>query len=272
MIIDVNAYLGHYPFRPLRFTSAPKMIEHMNAHGIDMAVVSSLHAVFYRDAHRGNEELFQDVRQFPDRLIPIATVNPKYVGWERDLEEAVERGSAKGVTLLPEHHGYSLTGELGRVALSRIAGYGLPVVLTQRLEDRRQRHHWDVAEDLTTATLIEVATTHPSLRCLLSNWIGLNGPELIAAGLRGRCLIDFARLHVLLNKDVSKLIDELRVDSIAFGSHMPFDYLGPSLVKLANIAALFPGEDYEKIAWQNAASFFRLDIADGRTVPRKGGK
>jgi hypothetical protein len=39
-------------------------------------------------------------------------------------------------------------------------------------------------------------------------------------------------------------------------------YLGPSLVKLANIAALFPGEDYEKIAWQNAASFFRLDIAD----------
>ena len=272
MIIDVNACLGHYPFRQLRFTSAPRMIEHMNANGIDMAVVSSLHAAFYRDAHSGNEELFQDVRQFPDRLIPVATINPRYVGWERDLEEAVARGGAKGVTLLPEHHGYSLTGELGRAALSRIARYDLPLVLTQRLEDRRQRHHWDVAEDLTTAALVEAATTHPSLRILLCNWIGLKGTELIAAGLRGRCLIDFARLHVLLNKDVPKLIDELRVESIAFGSHMPFDYLGPSLVKLANLAALVSDEDYEKIAWKNAASFFRVDVLKKGTVPGKGGK
>ncbi|MDZ4687240.1 MAG: amidohydrolase family protein [Planctomycetaceae bacterium] len=271
MIIDVNTHLGHYPFRPVRFTSAARMIEHMDAHGIDMAVVSSLHAVFYRDSHRGNEELFQDVRQFPDRLIPVATVNPKYVGWERDLEESVRRWNAKGVTLLPEHHGYSLTGELGRAALGRIVDYDLPVVLTQRLEDRRQRHHWDVAEDLTTAQLTEVAAAHPKLRCLLSNWIGLNGAQLIAAGLRGRCLIDFARLDVLLNKAIPKLVDELRVESIAFGSHLPFDYLGPSLVKLANIAALFPAEDYEKIAWKNAAAFFRLEIAEGRTGRRKGG-
>ncbi|MFN0052687.1 MAG: amidohydrolase family protein [Planctomycetales bacterium] len=267
MIIDVNTYLGHYPFRALRFTSAARMIEQMNAHGIDLAIVSSLHAVFYRDAHRGNEELFQEIRQFPDRLIPIATVNPKYVGWERDLEEAVERGGAKGVTLWPEHHGYSLTGEVGQAALRRIANYDLPVVLTQRLEDRRQRHHWDVAEDLTTASLIEAATAHPSLRWMLCNWINLKGAELIAAGLRGRCLIDFARLSVLLTKDVPRLIDELRVESIAFGSHMPFDYVGPSLVKLSNIAALYPAEDYEKISWRNAAEFFRLQIADRRGLP-----
>jgi predicted TIM-barrel fold metal-dependent hydrolase len=276
MIIDVNAFLGHYPFRRLRFTSAVRMIEHMDTHGIDMAVVSSLNAVFYRDAHSGNEELLQEVRQFPDRLIPIATVNPKYVGWERDLEDSVKRFGAKGVTLLPEHHGYSLTDDLGRAALSRIAAYELPVVLTQRLEDRRQRHHWDVAQDLTAATLIEVATTHRSLRFLLCNWIDLKATELVAAGLRGRCLIDFARLSVLLTKDVPRLIDELRVESIAFGSHMPFDYLGPSLVKLANIAGLYPAEDYEKMAWQNAASFFRLNVADrraagqnGRTLPEK---
>ena len=128
-----------------------------------------------------------------------------------------------------------------------------------------------MAEDLTTTTLIEAATAHPSLRFLLSNWIGLKGADLIKAGLRGRCLIDIARLHVLMNKDVPKLIDELRVESIAFGSHTPFDYLGPSLVKLANLAALYPGDEYEKIAWKNAASFFRLEIIDGRN-PRKSGE
>jgi predicted TIM-barrel fold metal-dependent hydrolase len=77
---------------------------------------------------------------------------------------------------------------------------------------------------------------------------------------------------VLLNKDVPKLIDELRVESIAFGSHMPIDYLGPSLVKLANLAALVSEDDYEKIAWKNAASFFRLDILKKGTASGKGEK
>ena len=73
--------------------------------------------------------------------------------------------------------------------------------------------------------------------------------------MRGRCLIDFARLNVLMRKDVPKLIGALGVEAIAYGSHMPFDYLGPSLVKLANLATL-PPQDYEKIAWRNAAGFF----------------
>lgn len=260
MIIDVNTYLGHYPFRKLRFTGAQAMIEHMDAHGIHAAVVSSLHAVFYRDSHRGNEELFEETRKYPRRLIPVATINPKYAGWERDLDEAVEQYSAKAVTLLPAYHGYRLTDELGQAALTQIAQRKLPVVLTQRLEDRRQRHHWDVAEDLTAGELAEIAVAHPRLRFLLSNWAKLDESQLVAAQLKGRCLIDFARLHVLMNKDVPKLLSALGVESIAFGSHMPFDYVGPSLVKLANLAML-PEREYEKIAWQNAADFFEIDVS-----------
>jgi len=264
MIIDVNAYVGHYPFRQLQITGAPALVKHMDAHGIDVALVSSLHAVFYRDAHQGNRELFEEVEPFTGRLFPIATVNPKYAGWKKDLAESVDQGRARGITLLPEHHGYSLSDEHGQAALKRIAEYDLPVVLTQRLEDRRQRHHWDTANDLDMALVIEAAAAHPGLRFLLSNWVGLNGQELLAAGLRGRCLIDFARLQVLMNKDVPMLIDNLGVGSITYGSHMPFDYLGPSLVKLANVAALFP-EDYERIAWRNAADFFRLDLPEQHT-------
>jgi uncharacterized protein len=261
MIIDVNAYLGHYPFRQLRRTDARSLVDHMDAHGVGLALVSSLHAVFYRDSHQGNRELFDEVEPFSQRLAPIATVNPKYVDWERDLAESVERG-AKGITLVPEHHGYQFSDDHGQAALKRIAELDLPVVLTQRFEDRRQRHHWDVANDLTTEVLIKTAVAHPTLRILLSNWAGLDGDQLRAAGLRGRCLIDFARLHVLMNKEVPQLIETLGVEAIAYGSHMPFDYLGPSLVKLANIAALLP-DDYERIAWRNAAEFFHLEIPQG---------
>lgn len=258
MIIDVNACLGHYPFRQLRFTTASGLLGLMDRNGIDRAIVSSLHAVFYRDAHRGNEELFAETKPHAARLIPVATVNPRYVGWERDLAEAVEQWKARAVTLVPEHHGYTLDDEHGRAALARIEAYGVPVLLTQRFEDRRQRHAWDRAEDLTAAALLAAARAHPKLRFLLSNWSGLDGQKLADAGLKGRCLIDFARLQVVYRKEVPKLIETLGVEAVAFGSHMPFDYVGPSLIKLANIQQLRPA-DYEAVAWRNAARFLGLD-------------
>lgn len=259
MIIDVNAYLGHYPFRSLRFNTAEHLVGLMDRFGIARAVVSSLPAVFYRDSHQGNAELFAETSRYPDRLIPVATVNPRYVGWQQDLRECIERWKMKAVTLVPAHHGYSLTDASAKEALNQISDYGLPLVLTQRFEDRRQRHHWDDAEDLEVKSLLETAQAHPNLQFLLSNWIGLDGAQLATAGLRGRCLIDFSRLHVILLKDVPKLIETLGVEAIAFGSHMPFDYIGPSLVKLANLETL-SAADHEKIAWRNAATFLKLEV------------
>ena len=58
MIIDLNASVGHYPFRRLAHSEARALLGAMDRHGIDRAVVVSLHAVFYRDSHEGNEELF----------------------------------------------------------------------------------------------------------------------------------------------------------------------------------------------------------------------
>lgn len=258
MIIDVNACLGHYPFRSLRFNTAEKMIGLMDRNGIDQAVVSSLHAVFYRDAHRGNEELRAETKAHGSRFIPVATVNPKYVGWVRDFAEAVEKWQMKVVTLAPEHHGYALNDEHGRAALARIAEYGLPVMLTQRFEDRRQRHAWDRAEDLQVTALLEAARAHPTLKFLLVNWLALDGARMVEAGLKGRCLIDFARLQMVYRKDAPRLIETLGVEAIAFGSHMPFDYVGPSLVKLANIETLRPA-DHESIAWRNAARFLGIE-------------
>ncbi len=258
MIIDINAHLGAYAFRALSATTAEQMLARMDRNGIDKAVVSSLPALTYRDAHRGNEALFAETKAHRGRLIPVATVNPKYAGWERDFAEAVERWQMKAVTLVPEHHGYALNDAHGRAALALIAERGVPVVLTQRFEDRRQRHAGDRAEDLTAAAMLEAAKAHPRLKMVLSNWVGLDGKKLVEADLKGRCLIDFARLHVVFRKEVPKLIDALGVEAIAFGSHAPFDYAGPSLVKLANLERL-PKADFEKIAWRNAAAFLGIE-------------
>ena len=70
--IDACAYLGHYPFRRVERTSAAELIEDMDARGMDQAVVSSLPAVFYRDARDGNLDLFAEIGPWRDRLIPAA--------------------------------------------------------------------------------------------------------------------------------------------------------------------------------------------------------
>ena len=228
----------------------------MDEHGVQAAATASLHAVFYRDVQRGNEELFDEVRLAPERIVPIAAVNPMYAGWQRDLQASIEQG-ARGIVLWPEHHGFQLDSAEARGAVEQIVAADLPLVLYQRLEDRRQRHAWDQAEDLKFADVASLAQAYPKLRIVLSNWGRLQGEELLSAGLRSRCLIDFTRLHVVLYKEVPKLIEAVGVQALAFGSHMPCDYLGPALVKLANLQQL-PKSDYERIARRNAAEFFGL--------------
>mgnify|MGYP003329025112 CR=1 FL=1 len=161
------------------------------------------------------------------------------------------------MALAPGHHDYRLSDERGRAALARIAELGVPVVLTQRFEDRRQRHAWDRAEDLQWPEVLAAAKSFPNLRLMLVNWAAVDGAKLAEAGLRGRCLVDFARLQVLFRKEVPRLIETLGPESVAFGSHLPFDYVGGSLVKLANLGHL-PPADQERMAWRNAATFLRL--------------
>jgi predicted TIM-barrel fold metal-dependent hydrolase len=258
MIFDVNAYVGHYPFRALRARRAEEVVALMDRAGIDRALVSSLHALFYRDTQRGNEELWADIRPWRDRLVPVATINPRYAGWERDFDEITGNWGARAVTLVPEYHGYALGDDAGKAALARIEAAGVPLLLTQRFEDRRQRHAWDRAEDLPAAAILAAARAYPRLRFLLSNWAGLDGAKLAEAGLRGRVLIDFARLQVVFREDVSKLVAALGPEAVAFGSHLPFDYPGGSLVKLENLDGL-PAEERESLAWRNAVRFLGLD-------------
>ncbi|MBU6174004.1 MAG: hypothetical protein KGQ60_09380 [Planctomycetes bacterium] len=256
MIIDCNAFCGPYPFRQLRYHSVDAILGLMDRNGLDGAILQSLTSVFYRDAHRGNEELYQATRSHPTRFLTVCTLNPKYVGWEDDLKQAVEQWGMKAVALYPSHHGYQWNDPFVADAIGKIVEYDLPLVLVQRLEDRRQRHAWDAAEDLDLRSVLDLATGNPRLRIFFCNWNSLDGTKLANAGLRGRCLIDFSRLQVLLNRDVFKLMDSLGVESIAFGSHLPFDYVGPSLVKLSILESMEP-RDLEKIRSGNAISFFR---------------
>lgn len=259
MIIDVNAHLGHYPFCRLRHNTPEGLLALMDRNGIDKAVVSSISSVFYRDAHSGNEELAEAAAASNGRLVPLATLNPKYAGWERDLDQALEEWQMKGLRLVPQYHDYKLSDRDGQAILSAASERNVPVALHQRLEDRRQKHHFDAAEDLSVDDVLSAAENFPELRLALLNWHGFPAPKLVEAGLPGRALIGFTRMSVVLQKAIPSLIESLGIRALAFGTHVPFNYPGPSLVKL-EILDVSPGAR-ERISWRNAVEFFGLEVS-----------
>ena len=262
MIIDLHAHLGHYPFRRLRNNTARGLLELMDRYGIGKAVVSSLNSVFYRNAHEGNQELQAATQVAPDRLIPLATVNPNYADWEHDMDEMLCNWGWKGVYLVPSHHQYRLGDSAGQAVLHRIAQRNVPVVLPQRLEDRRQQHWMDSTEDLQFSEVAEALKDFPDLKVILLNWQALDGPRLRRAGLADRVLVDITRLSVTLQKQLPQLIESIGVGAIGFGTHMPMGYVPPALLKL-DIRGFLSAEERERVAWRNAAEFLGIDVSSG---------
>ena len=109
MIIDVNAWVGHWPFRRLRHNTVPGLLRLMDRSGIDRAVVASIHGVFYRNVHPANEELARQVLRHRDRLIPFATLNPAYRDGRRTCAGARKTWSCAGFACIRNITGMSRT-------------------------------------------------------------------------------------------------------------------------------------------------------------------
>ncbi len=256
MIIDLHAHLGPYAFRHLPHQSAPEFTALMDRHKIHSAVVCSNSSLLFRDAHTGNQEL-QNAISGQSRFYGVATIDPTYAGWQRDLEQAIDEWKFKAVRLLPNYHAYHLDSAAGLGVLRWCAERGVPVMLPQRIEDRRQQHRWDCADDLTWSEIAPALRARENLQVLLTNWLGLNASAITEAGLRERVLIDLSRFDVVLFKNLQPLLNELGTQAIAFGSHAPFNYYAPALVRLETLPV--SSAERAQIAAGNSARFLKIE-------------
>jgi uncharacterized protein len=260
MIIDVNAYLGHFAFRRLRHNTAESLLKLMDARKIDRAVVSSAAAITYRNAQSGNEEVDVEVKSHRDRLIPFAAINPTYAGWEDDLKVCHEGFGMRGLRLYPGWHNYRLSDprclELVRAAAAR----GLVVSIPIRVEDHRQRSWLVDVPDVSLDDVSALVRACPEAKFFLLNGIGYVRSPLGRAdsGLPANYRIEISRLSALLDDEIGALIKSLGSDRIVFGTGMPFSVPDPALLKLEVLAA--GAEQKERIAWRNAAEW----LAAGR--------
>src|SRR2546426_8468388 len=108
MRIDVNVFLGAYPYRRVPGTSPESVLRAMDRVGIDEAWVTHLPSLFWRAPAAGNAWLYETVARQP-RLRPVPAVHPGLSGWEAGLGEAADRG-APVVRCDPAYYGLDPAG------------------------------------------------------------------------------------------------------------------------------------------------------------------
>lgn len=245
MLLDINTYTGHWPFKQLQYNTCSKLLERMNKFGVDVSVISNLNGIFYKNTQSANEELNDEInsdKRFRDRIIPFAIINPIYAGWKDDFKICVEKMGMKGLRLFPQYHDYEITDpsliELVKMARDR----GLPVAFDIRMVDSRQRSWMDIPKfNPATDYKVDVITKEWSLKNIipivkevhdakfiivnLANSIDLDdeGMELIK---KADILFDISGRAIRGDNTLSELLKRFGSDKFAFGSHSPIlDYL-----------------------------------------------
>ena len=167
MRIDVNAFLGSYPWRKVPGTQPAHLIEAMDRTGITEAWVSHLPGLFWRDPMEGNAWLY-DVAIAHPRLKPVPAVHPGLAHWEEVLGEAATRG-APAVRCDPHYFGLAPTSHEMRVLAATCGSAGVPLLMAARLEDGRQRHPNDVAPELAAASVRALIRADADLRLIVTH-------------------------------------------------------------------------------------------------------
>jgi len=167
MRIDVNSFVGAYPFRRVPGTSLDALLGAMQRTGIDQAWVSHLPGVFWRDPSAGNAWLAQAAGS-DRRIRPVPAVHPGMAGWQNQIEEARAAG-APAVRCDPTYYGLSSTGPEMQALVRECGRQEMPLLLAVRLEDARQRHPHDSAPELSAAAVRTLVRADPRVRLIVTH-------------------------------------------------------------------------------------------------------
>lgn len=219
---DVNALVGDYPFREVPHPDPDVLVRVLEREQIRSAWVGYLPSAFWRDSHSGNARLYELIASHAPTLMPVPVVRPDWPGWERELDEAIERG-APAVRAYPPQ--WRMTpGDARMAALARAcADGGLPLILTVRFEDARQRHWMDTAGDLSGAAIRAIVRDSSVRLIVVAAGRGLI--EEVHWGLtsheRERVWWDFSWVWGPPEDDLAHLMRTIGPSRFVYGTHWP---------------------------------------------------
>ena len=167
MRTDCNAFLGAYPWRRVPGTSPDALLKALDRTAIDVAWVSHLPSLFWRDPTEGNAWLYETARK-EKRFKPVPTVHPALAQWEDVLADAANAG-APAVRCDPLYLGLEPAGGAMRVLSAACGSARIPLLLAVRLEDGRQRHPNDHVGELPAAAVRALIRSDPDVRLVVTH-------------------------------------------------------------------------------------------------------
>lgn len=256
MIIDVNAFLGHYPYRRIDLGSPATLTAALARVGIAQAWVSNLAAMFWKDPSEGNRIIYQ-AAQHQVAFRPVPAVHPGLPGWIEVLEEAVEK-NAPCVRADPTFYGLAPAGG-EMLALARACSERrLPLLMAVRVEDGRQRHPNDHSAELPAWAIRSLLRSDPEIRLIVTH----ADRETIEQTHFGstpdeaaRILWDICWLWGPPEDQLLQLVKTIGASRFCFGTGLPLRIPESSIAKL-ELTDLTPTER-RAIESTNARAFAR---------------
>lgn len=239
MLIDSNAYIGHWPFRQYTYNTPEALLERMKEFGTDRSVISNLNGVFYKNTQHANEELMDAINSkgaYRDRFIPFGVINPVYGGWRDDFKVCTTTMRMKGIRIYPKYHRYDVLdpGCVELVKMCRDAG--IPVVLSLRMVDWRPSSWLDLKDEWSLKDVVPIVRAVPDARFLIVNVAN-------STALNDEDLSLFRKADLLMDTSGRSMVDWIDLfqrfgpEKFCFGTHSPLlDYF-TGLLRIESLRA-----------------------------------
>ncbi len=210
-VLDLHAHYG--PWSGIYFPQAlaEGMLKMMDRAGVRLAVCSSHTSLV--DPPRGNQQMADVVRQYPDRFRGYWSVSPHYTQTlEADLEALTEREEFVGVKLHPAMHNYPLEGEKYRPVFEWAEATARPVL----------SHTWGNNPVCGPDNVRRVADRHPQATLLMGHSCSGQFSEAIDLAR------EFPRVYLELTGVpeysglIEKMVAEAGSEKVLFGTDLPW--------------------------------------------------
>ncbi len=248
-LIDVNASLGHWPFRMLRHNTPEGLAVLMDAHGIGTAWVASLDCVLNREVKTANLAFAESIARHRGRLLPFATVDPSFPTWDADIDLYLGDLAMNGFRTYPNYHGYTLSDPCFAELVACADEYGVPLQIAVRIADERMHHPLMKVPPVDLGGLEDQLDAAKSAKIVLLN---VRQPEFTTAARLAEAhsgvFIEIS--HVESIGGVSRLFERFPEEQVLFGTHAPLFYPLSAIHKLKE--ADLTAEQLDSISGSNA--------------------
>ncbi len=238
-----------------KYATVEDLLQEMDRCGVDKSAISGFASSDEGLCREMNEYVLEAAARYPERLIPMAVVNPFLPGMEKMLSEAREAGVVGVGELFPWGQGFPLKSATAARLAALCSEMKLPLLLHV---NENVGHHYTGKGDISVKEAAGFAADHQELVIIFAHWGGgLPFYELMPElkGQLANVYYDTAAGPFLYEKSIYRVAREIGIlDKILLGTDYPL--LSPRRYLRELEGCGLTDEELNKVCGGNALRLF----------------